>query len=204
MDKWLTGEVLLDDSITEKSLDFGSIFGNTRIVEIEIGTGKGTFLLARAKARPEVNFLGIEWARSYAAYSAGRFHRSGLTNIRILHSDATDIIPRCVPDESIWRVHIFFPDPWPKRRHHRRRSIQVEFINQLRRVLKIGGQLIIVTDHLEYFQHIGRVLANVDGFIKVSFPQMADSKAKLVGTNFERKYIAQGRSFFNLALMKLS
>jgi tRNA (guanine-N7-)-methyltransferase len=100
------------------------------------------------------------------------------------------------------RVHVYFPDPWPKRRHHRRRTIQLPFVTDIRRVLIPGGQLIIVTDHLGYYRHIRRVLANAGGFIPVPFPQMADKEGELVGTNFERKYIAQGRAFFNMALMK--
>ncbi len=201
-EKWLTGNVLLDEAVTAGPVDFAAMFGNTRPVEIEIGTGKGTFLLARAAARPELNFLGIEWAGSYAAYSAGRFDRAGLDNVRMLHADATEFVAQCVPDQSVWRVHIYFPDPWPKRKHHRRRSIQLAFVHEIRRVLKVGGQLIIVTDHLDYFRHIRRVLANAVGFAPVEFPQMTDSDGELTGTNFERKYIAQGRPFYNAALLK--
>ena len=200
--KWETGDILLDEAVAAGSVDFAEMFGNTRPVELEIGTGKGTFLLARAAARPELNFLGIEWAASYAAYSASRFRRAGADNVRMLHADATEFVTKCVLDASVWRVHVYFPDPWPKRKHHRRRSIRLEFIHEIRRVLKVGGQLIIVTDHLDYFHHIRCVLANAVGFAPVEFPQMTDSDGELTGTNFERKYIAQGRRFFNAALLK--
>lgn len=201
--KWNTDGVLLDESICGGPVDLGEMFANTRPVEIEIGTGKGTFLLARGEARPELNFLGIEWAKAYCLYSADRFRRAGLTNVRMLHTDATDFFGKCLSDESVWRVHIYFPDPWPKRRHHRRRSIQLGFVDEVRRVLRPGGQLIIVTDHLGYFQHIQLVLANAKGFAPVPFPRMTDGEGEFVGTNFERKYIAQGRPFYHAALLKI-
>jgi len=202
--KWDTSGVLLEAAGFEAagSIRFPDVFGNACPVEIEIGTGKGSFLLARAAARPELNFLGIEWAGAYARYAADRFRRHGLTNVRMLHGDATQFIRQCVGDESVWRVHIYFPDPWPKRKHHRRRSIQAPFVKEVHRILKPGGQLIIVTDHLEYFRHIRQVLAAAEGFARVGFPQMTTGDEELVGTNFERKYIAQGRPFYSSARMK--
>ena len=200
--KWDTSGVLLDDEIAAGPVDLVEVFGNARPVELEVGTGKGTFLLARAQARGELNFLGIERARSYAEYSADRFRRAQLTNVRMLCADAAHFIRRSLGDSSLWRVHIYFPDPWPKRRHHRRRTVSLSFMREIHRVLAPGGQVILVTDHLEYFQHIQRVLANTVGFVTVRFPRMGDSKGELVGTNFERKYIAQGRGFFDVALMK--
>jgi tRNA (guanine-N7-)-methyltransferase len=117
-------------------------------------------------------------------------------------TDAAAFFRRCLADRSIWRVHIYFPDPWPKRKHRRRRLIQPPFVAEVRRVLRIGGQLIIVTDHLGYFRQITGVLHGAEGFAVVPFPRMSDTKGELVGTNFERKYIAQGRAFYWLARMR--
>ena len=200
--KWDTSGVLLDVSLAAGPVDLKELFGNARPVELEIGTGKGTFLLARAAARGEINFLGIEWAGAYCHYAADRLRRAELDNVRMVHADATWFVRTHLADESIWRVHVYFPDPWPKRRHHHRRSIQLAFLAEIRRILKVGGELIIATDHLGYYQHIRRALANIDGFLEVGFPAMADKDGELVGTNFERKYIAEGRRFFNIALMK--
>jgi tRNA (guanine-N7-)-methyltransferase len=175
------------------------LFANTRPVEVEVGTGKGAFLLARAAARPDLNFIGIEWARSYCLYAADRVRRAGLTNVRMVRADAAKFFARCLPPRSLLRVHIFFPDPWPKRRHHRRRLIQRDFLADVHRALRLGGQLLIVTDHLDYFDHVRRALHTVPGFAVVPFPQMADRSGEVVGTNFERKYITQGRAFYRLA-----
>lgn len=202
--KWDATGVLLDDAIAEtgKPIDFQALFGNNRPVEVEIGSGKGTFLLARAGARPEINFLGIEWARPYCLHAADRMRRHGLTNVRMLRTDAAPFFARCIPPASLLRLHIYFPDPWPKKRHHRRRIIQPEFVERARQCLQIGGQLLVVTDHLPYFEHMRRVLTNFPGFAAVPMPRMTDSSGEIVGTNFERKYIAQGRPFFSIAKLR--
>ena len=202
--KWEGGDILLDESLAKGTVDLAAIFGNSRPIEVEIGTGKGTFLLARAAARPEVNFLGIEWARAYAAYAADRFRRAGLENVRMIRCEAAHFFKVCLEDApgSLWRVHIYFPDPWPKRRHHRRRLIQRPFVEQVRRALRAGGQLIIVTDHLDYFRQIERVVGLVSELAAAPMPRMADREGEVVGTNFERKYIAQGRPFYKLVRLR--
>lgn len=200
--KWEASGVLLDYSVAGGPADVRGFFDNDRPIELEIGTGKGTFLLARARQRPDLNFLGIEWARAYCLYSADRFRRAGLSNVRMIRADAGAFVKDCLPAGSMWRVHVYFPDPWPKRKHHRRRLIQPAFVDQVRRILQPGGQLLVVTDHAGYFHHIRRVLGDAPGFARVPMPKMAGEEDELVGTNFERKYIAQGRPFHAVALMR--
>ncbi len=200
---WDTTGVLLDKAVTRSVMDFAVVFGNARPVEVEIGMGKGTFLLARSRARPEINFLGIDYAGAYCHYAADRFHRHGITNVRILHTDAQYFFKLCLPPDSLLRVHAYFPDPWPKRRHRRRRLIQPAFVADLRRALRIGGQLIVVTDHIDYFQQIRNVLAAAPaGLATIPMPKMTDADGEIAGTNFERKYIAQGRAFYATARLK--
>lgn len=201
-DNWKTDGVLLPEEAALQPLDWAALFRNSRPVEVEIGTGKGTFLLARARARPEVNFLGIEWARAYCHYAADRVRRAGLTNVRLLRADAGALFKTAIATHSIWRLHVYFPDPWPKRKHHKRRLLQPAFLDLVRRSLLPGGQLLIVTDHLEYFRFVQSVMPDVDGFAVIPFPQMNDKDGEVVGTNFERKYITQGRPFFKLARMR--
>jgi len=198
-----TAGILLDEESVSGVMDFAAMFGNAAPVEIEIGTGKGTFLLARAAANPHLNFLGIEWARAYAIYAADRFRRAGLANVRMLRTDAGEIFRTHLAPQSLWRVHVYFPDPWPKARHHRRRLVQPPFVEHARRALKLGGQLIVVTDHRGYFEQIQSVLAHAAGWARVPMPRMADTSGELVGTNFERKYIAQGRPFYSAARMRI-
>ncbi|MBT3199039.1 MAG: tRNA (guanosine(46)-N7)-methyltransferase TrmB [Phycisphaerales bacterium] len=194
--------VLLDNAVTKQPIDLAKIFENDHPLEIEIGVGKGTFLVNRAIARPEVNFLGIEYARAYAVHAADRCRRRGLSNTRMLHTDAGALFKNCIPDKSLWRVHIYFPDPWPKRRHNRRRLIQLPFAREVLRTLKPGGQFIVVTDHMDYFLQVRRVLNSLEGMAAIAMPKMADRDGEIVGTNFERKYIAQGRPFYSTAKMR--
>ncbi len=202
--KWDPGQWMVEPDSLGQPIDFGAMFPHQpgAPVEIEIGIGKGTFLLARAKQRPEVNLLGIEYATSYAAYSGDRARRAGLENVRVVATEAERIFEQHLAPVSILRVHIYFPDPWPKRKHHRRRLIQPAFIDTVRRALQLGGQLLLVTDHRDYFEHMQRVLHDVEGFARCEFPQILDSDAHIVGTNFEKKYIEEGRSFFRMALVK--
>jgi tRNA (guanine-N7-)-methyltransferase len=194
--------VLLPESTASGPVDFAAVFGNRRPVEVEIGSGKGTFILARAQARPEVNLLGIEWARPYCLHAADRLRRHGVSNVRMLRTDAGPFFRDCLPAGSIIRLHIYFPDPWPKRRHHARRLVQPPFVDQAHRVLTTGGLLLVVTDHMDYFAHIQDVFARCRGWARIEFPQMADRAGEVVGTNFERKYIAEGRRFYKVARMK--
>jgi tRNA (guanine-N7-)-methyltransferase len=120
-------------------------------LEIEIGSGKGTFLLDAATQNPRTNFLGIEWAREFYLYTADRIRRRGLANVRVLNTDATEFLRWRCPDEIARVIHLYFSDPWPKRKHHRRRVVQDAFLGESWRILEPGGELRIVTDHDEYW-----------------------------------------------------
>jgi tRNA (guanine-N7-)-methyltransferase len=196
-------------SITEEDLDgkadFVRIFGRSGAVHIELGSGKGTFLLNQAKTEPGNNFLGIEWARKYYRYAVDRIGRWGLTNVRIIRTDVVSFIAEFVPDESVDCFHIYFPDPWPKKRHHKRRFLCAANLEQLIRCLKTGGQLRIATDHAEYFEQIQTVVtARSDKLEKIDFPAAAGAETgEWVGTNFERKYLKDQRPIYTLAVKKI-
>lgn len=141
----------------------------SRPFEIEIGSGKGTFLIQHAEHHPETNFLGVEWAREFCEYAADRIRRRrqgegdeetgrdalepppprALTNVRMLNTDAAEFLHWRVPDGVARVIHLYFSDPWPKSRHHRRRVVQDRFLADAARVLTPGGELRIVTDHAE-------------------------------------------------------
>jgi tRNA (guanine-N7-)-methyltransferase len=175
-----------------------------RPVELEIGSGKGTFLVQQAAAAPHVLYLGIEYARAFWRHAADRLRRHGLTNVRMLHADAGEIVHWYVADAALRQVHIYFPDPWPKKRHHKRRLIQTPFLHELHRVLEPKGMVRIVTDHDDYFTWIEQHVAEAaELFEPLPFerPVSADP-GEVVGTNFERKYRREGRPFHALTLHK--
>ncbi len=131
-----------------------------RPFEIEIGSGKGSFLLQHGGANRGTNLLGIEWAREFYLYTADRVRRAGLENVRVLHGDGSEFLKWRVPDGIVRVIHLYFSDPWPKSRHHKRRVVQDAFLREVWRVLEPGGELRIVTDHEEYWawmeEHFGR------------------------------------------------
>lgn len=186
-------------------LDFEKFFGRSGLVHIEIGSGKGTFLVNQAKAQPEYNFLGIEWARKYYRYAVDRIGRWNLTNVRIIRTDAVVFLRDFVQDESVDCFHIYFPDPWPKTRHHKRRFVCAANLEHLLRVLKTGGQLRIATDHAEYFEQMKMVLAACsDRLEEIDFPRPAGAEiGEWTGTNFERKYLKDQRPIHTIAARKL-
>jgi len=189
----------------DRRIDFVQIFGRIGPVHIEIGSGKGTFLVNQAKARPGDNFLGIEWASKYYRHAVDRIGRWGLTNVRIIRTDAAVFLADFIADSSVECFHIYFPDPWPKKRHHKRRFICQGNLEHLIRCLKTGGQLRIATDHEDYFRVIQEVIANQDkGLEEIQFlPTVGADKGEWVGTNFERKYLKDQRSIYTIAVRKI-
>jgi len=188
-------------------LDLCGWFGDTRRdhpLELEIGSGKGTFLVQQAQLSQEVNYIGIEYARGFWRYAADRCRRRGLENVRMVNIEAGAFVRNYVPAGSLRCVHVYFPDPWPKKRHHKRRLIQAPFLTELHRVIAADGQVRLATDHSEYFhwmaEHADRV---ADLFERTAFePSASAGEGELVGTNFERKYRREGRPFHAMILRR--
>ncbi len=193
----------LDVETLPKPLDLPALFGHDHPVEIEIGMGKGTFLTEQATARPEVDFIGIEWARWFWRYASDRLRRHGCLNARTARAEAGFFLQEFIPDASVSVLHIYFPDPWPKARHHKRRLIQPAFMPSVTRILRPGGRLQVVTDHQGYFEE------NIEPSVRGSELSVVDynrpgsaGDGEFVGTNFERKYRREGRPFHAIAAVK--
>ncbi|MBM4107273.1 MAG: methyltransferase domain-containing protein [Phycisphaerae bacterium] len=118
-----------------------------RPLEVEVGTGKGGFVLAHGGATPGVNVLGIEREGSIWAYASDRVRRRGLPNVRMLHADAVDFLRWRCPDSCVRVLHLYYSDPWPKPKHHKHRVVQHRFLAEAWRVLRPGGELRVATDH---------------------------------------------------------
>ena len=193
----------LDVEKLPKPLNWAELYGNDHPIEMEIGTGKGTFLTEQARARPEVNFFGIEWARWFWRYASDRLRRHNCANAFMVRAEASFFLTEFVPEASLSVLHIYFPDPWPKARHNKRRLIQPKFMPVVMRVLKPGGRLQVVTDHQGYFEE------NIEPTVRVSQLKVVDynrpgsaAEGEFVGTNFERKYRREGRPFYAVAAVK--
>ena len=176
----------------EGPIDLRSWFGAKREqpLELEIGSGKGTFLVRHAAELRDVNFIGVEYARAYWRHAADRCRRHGLSNVRLVHTEAEMFVRHYVPDGLLHRVHVYFPDPWPKTRHHKRRLIKGPFLRLLHQKIEPEASVRIVTDHDGYHDWILAAIAHVaDLFETVPWRHAeGDEDDELVGTNYERKF----------------
>jgi tRNA (guanine-N7-)-methyltransferase len=188
-------------------IDFDVLFGRSAPVEMEVGSGKGTFILEEARAFPDKNFFGIEWANKYYKLAVDRMGRWEMRNVRLMRTDAADFIAEHIPDASIGVFHLYFPDPWPKKRHNKRRFFCDENLLQLLRILKPNGIINVATDHADYFEQMTEAAGRAidQGTVKaIDFIRPAGARdGETVGTNFERKYLKEGRKTYTLALQKL-
>lgn len=139
--------------------DAAALFGRLAPLEVEVGSGKGLFLRSAAAARPETDFLGIEVARKYAQFAAAGLAKAGARNALVVHGDALRVFREVLPDGSLTAVHVYFPDPWWKKRHRRRRVLQEPFLHDVVRTLLPGGALHFWTDVEEYFRTALELLA---------------------------------------------
>jgi tRNA (guanine-N7-)-methyltransferase len=198
----IPGEHGLTPEIAPKPCTSIALVGNEQPLELEIGSGKGTFLLAESGARPEVNFLGIEYARRYWIFAADRLRRAGRTNARVVLAEAGAFVRDFLESESLSAIHVYFPDPWPKTRHRRRRLVQPSLVDELASRLKPGARLSIATDHQNYFEQIASAVRE-SSLVEAAFaPALGALESEAVGSNFERKYRREGRDIFILAAEK--
>lgn len=136
-----------------------ALFGRTAPLEVEIGTGKGLFLTQAAAAQPDHDFFGIEIAHKYAKFAASRLVKAGCTSARVLSGDGLRLFRESFADNSLEAVHVYFPDPWWKKRHHGRRVMNESSVQQITRTLRVGGKLHFWTDVRDYYEMTLELLA---------------------------------------------
>jgi len=184
-------------------LVFKELFGNSNPVEVEIGCGKCTSLIARARNNPGINFLGIDQVWRYMKVGVSRAEKQRIPNIRFIRMDARRVIDNHIPAGSIDIFHIYYPDPWPKPRDHKHRLLNRKFILDLNDRLHSGGRIEIATDDFEYFIAIQEVLAgSVDQWLRITSRTNQPIFEPGMRTNYEVKYLAEGRSLYYLEVVK--
>jgi tRNA (guanine-N7-)-methyltransferase len=172
---------------TPATLDLDHAFGRRAPRLIEIGFGSGEALFAYAQAHPEVDCLGIEVHRPGAGHLLLQVHQAGMTNMRVSCHDAVEVLTQQLTPASIDAVHILFPDPWHKKRHHKRRLIQTEFVDVLAHVIKSGGVLRLATDWQDYAEHMRAVLDTHAQFANAAAAGYAARPDERPVTRFERR-----------------
>lgn len=171
-------EVVLGPHFLAGPLDFREMFGRkageSRPVELEIGCGKGKFLVQAAARWPDHDFLAIELVAALIRKVRSKAQRAGLSNVRLLRSNAKETLDKQVPAGSLRRVHVYFPDPWPKRRHAKHRFFADPMPDAIARALEPGGELLLATDHDPYFRELVARLAHHPDFVRVLPDVFAD------------------------------
>ena len=145
-------------------LEFSDVFGRTAPVIVEIGFGMGKSLVEMAGAAPEKNFVGIEVHRPGVGACLSDAGEQGIENLRVMEHDAVEVLKNMIPDGSLARLQLFFPDPWHKKRHHKRRIVQAEFAELVRTKLAIGGCFHMATDWEHYAEHMAEVMNAAEGY----------------------------------------
>lgn len=169
-------------------LDFTELFGRTAPVTLEIGFGNGESLAAQALAHPERDFLGIEVHRPGVGHLLQAVERLGLDNLRTFNADAVEVLELRVADGSLAAIQIFFPDPWHKKRHHKRRLVQPEFVALLTRKLAPGGRIHLATDWADYAEHMRAVMEAAPELSNLYGPHaFAPQPTERPPTKFERR-----------------
>ncbi len=179
------------------SLDAREVFGRQAPLEIEIGSGRARFLVAAARANPAHDFLGLERSLSYYLVCRERVARSGLANARVLRADGR-LLLESLPPNSVRAFHVYFPDPWPKKKQRKRRLLDGVTLELLASRLEPEGTLRIATDHAGYGSAIGSLLESVGGLERRQWNALPPPPP----TNYELKYRAEGRPIWRFLLVR--
>ena len=192
-------------TIESGMLDFGKTFGRESPVALEIGFGMGASLVEMAKQAPDWDFIGIEVHQPGVGKLFHLMSEQDVDNIRVYCDDAVEVLQRCIPDNSLERIQIYFPDPWHKKKHHKRRLIQPEFVQALRCKLKPGGVIHLATDWEHYAEHMLEVMSAAEGFANCADADgFSPRPAFRPVTKFEKRGERLGHGVWDLLFKKLA
>lgn len=178
-------------------LDFTQIFSRHAPVTLEIGFGSGDATAQIAKANPQNDYLGVEVYPSGVGRLLMRIEEQQISNIRIIQHDVVEVLQEMIPDESLSAVHIFFPDPWPKKRHHKRRLLQPKLVHQLCEKIESGGYIYFVSDWQEYAQQVLETF-EAENLLRNAYVGYAPSQGWRPKTRFEQKGEEAQREIFEI------
>ena len=176
-----------------ETIDFEALFGRSAPRAVEIGFGNGDSLVELAASRPDMDFLGIEVHEPGIGHCLIRMRETGIDNLRIVCHDAIEVLEQGIAPASLERINLYFPDPWPKKRHHKRRIVAPRFLDLCAIVLKPGGTLQIATDWDNYAEHIDETLAADPRFAcRERRVHAGDEPLDRAATKFERRGLKRG------------
>jgi len=185
-------------------LDLEGLFGRHAPRVLEIGFGNGDTLVEQAAMAPDTDFIGIEVHEPGVGHCLRRIESAGIGNLRLICHDAVEVLARQLPPASLARINLYFPDPWPKKRHHKRRIVNDAFLALAARALADGGCLCIATDWAPYAAHIDEVVAASTAFGTVERCHHAGDRAlDRPTTKFERRGLSKGHGIWDWKLARL-
>ncbi len=190
-------------SLTSGPLNTSTLFGRDAPVILEIGFGMGDSLLAMAMAHPDLDYIGVEVHRPGVGSLLRGISKHQIKNLKIYQEDALEVLKQGLADQSLSGVQLFFPDPWPKARHHKRRLVQTDFARLVFQKLKPGGFFHMATDWAPYAEHMMSVLENLSEFTnRYGKNQFASDRASRIETKFERRGLKLGHDVFDLVYIR--
>jgi tRNA (guanine-N7-)-methyltransferase len=182
---------------TEQPLDCAALFGREAPRVLDIGFGDGEALLSAAVNRPDVDYLGVEVHEPGIGHLLLLLERADVHNVRVIERDVVEVIEHMLTERAFDAVNLFFPDPWPKKRHHKRRLVQPEFVRRLATVLRPGGLFHVATDWAGYAEHVAEVMRQSPQFAQIGDPT-AEALALRAPTKFERRGRTLGHDVHDL------
>ena len=187
----------------DELLDLDQLFGGNAPVILEIGFGNGEATWQMASAHPEENYIAVEVHQPGVGHLLLKIEEHGIENIRIACADATEFLRNRVPEESLGGVRIYFPDPWPKKRHHKRRIIQPSFVRALASRMRLGAILHLATDWEPYAEHMLEVIGGVEGLTNLSASDgFSDKPEWRPETKYEKRGERLGHTVKDLLFVK--
>ncbi len=193
----MKGELVPTDYFRE--LKMAEIRRPGRLLEVDLGCGDGSFLMEMARHHPERDFIGVERLLGRVRKVCRKLTRHGLDNARVLRLESRYVVEWLLPEASVSRLHLLCPDPWPKVRHHRRRLVQRDFLDAVRRALEPGGEFLFMTDHEEYFRWAEEKVAEHGGFERLEWQEDSFFYPK---TDFQELWESEGKRMWRLRCRK--
>ncbi|MGH8427988.1 MAG: tRNA (guanosine(46)-N7)-methyltransferase TrmB [Gammaproteobacteria bacterium] len=184
---------------SEAAVDLAAVFGRRAPITLEVGFGNGDALADLARKNPERNYIGVDVHRPGIGHLLLRLEREGIENVRIAARDAALVLRNEIPDDSLDEILVYFPDPWPKKRHHKRRLIQEEFALLVSAKLAVGGRLELATDWAGYAEQMRIILNGTPGLENLADDRGFVKRPPRPQTRFEQRGEGEGHEIFDLA-----
>ena len=179
-----------------RPIEVGALFTGGGRLEVDLGCGDGTFLVAMAVRHPERNYVGTERLFGRVRNTCRKAKRAGVANLRLLRIESAYVVKHLLSPGTVSRFYVMFPDPWPKRRHWPRRLVRREFLDAAAKALTPGGELCIKTDDADYFEYIEKAAEGCPLLARAAWEEEAPQ------TDFERHYVKQGRTFYSVCFRR--